>query len=188
MESLLVSLTQSKQDLADISRLNEENLRSGLHPDVAKEQGFVTWRYEIDLLESMQAIAPHVICRSEGQLAGYALTALKEMAPVHRELALLLPQLDALEYKGSPLHSYSYYVMGQLCVAKPFRGRGVVEKMYEMHRKTFSKIYTQMVLTISTKNTRSIRVHERFGFEEIHHFADHHGGWNVYVWDWTEKG
>ena len=188
MASLVVSLTRSQQDLADISSLNEENLRSGIHPDVAKTQGFVTWRYELSLLEQMQAIAPHVICRSANQLAGYALTAPREAAPVHRELALLLPQLDALHYKGSPLHSYSYYVMGQLCVAEPFRGRGVVEQMYEMHQNTFSKLYTQMVLTISTQNTRSIRVHERIGFEEIHHFADHHGGWNVYVWDWTDKG
>jgi ribosomal protein S18 acetylase RimI-like enzyme len=105
------------------------------------------------------------------------------MTTVHRELSLLLPQLDALTYQGVPLQSKSYYVMGQLCVAAAFRGRGVVELMYDMHRQIYLDTYELMVLTISTKNTRSIRVHERIGFEEIHFFNDHHGGWKVYVWD-----
>lgn len=184
---LTVAMAGTQADLEDISALNQENLRTHIDPAVAKDQGFVTWRYDIGLLQRMHAIAPSILCRCRDLLAGYALTATKEMASEHRELSLLLPQLDELLYRGTPLHHFSYYVMGQLCVAVPFRGMGAVELMYAMHREVFLRTFELMVLTISTKNTRSIRVHERIGFEEIHHFNDHHGGWNVYVWDGGAK-
>lgn len=182
--SLQVSLVHSVQELSLISALNAENLKSGISEEEQATQGFVSWRYELPLLEALHRYAPSVVCTDGDQLAGYALTAPPESAAVHSELEALIKKIHDLPYEGCLLKQYRFYILGQLCVAKSYRGMGVVEQMYAYHREQFASTYELMVLTIATKNTRSLRVHERIGFRNIHFFDDHFGGWNVYVWDW----
>lgn len=179
-----VRFAQSKEDYEAISALNTLNHKAFLTQDVIQSQGFVTWAYPVALLEKMAAYAPSVICTDGDNLAGYALTAPLDCAAVHPELAQLLEKMKVVQFQGQPLSAYRHYIMGQLCVAEAYRGMGVVEMMYEFHRKQFYPRYEMMALTISTANTRSIRVHERIGFQEVHHFEDHHGAWKAYVWDW----
>lgn len=174
------------QELQQIADLNAMNLRPGLTADEIASQGFVTWRYDVGLLQHLAAYAPSIICKSGESVAGYALTAPRESRVIHRELDLMLDKISNLTYEGRALRDLSFYVMGQLCVAREYRGMGVVEAMYELHRESFSRTYDLMVLTIATDNTRSVRVHERIGFRDIHVFNDHFGGWKVSVWDWRK--
>ena len=127
---LHVGLVTGKSDLLQISRLNETYLKSRLTKQERDQEGFLTWRYELPLLESLHRLGPSVICKDQEQVVGYALTALVEATDVHPEQELLIPQISGLTFKGRPLSAYTYYLMGQLCVAQSHRGRGVVEKMY----------------------------------------------------------
>jgi len=178
------SFVTGRAELEKISALNTLNRKSLLDADTIRTQGFVTWAYPVDLLERMHTYAPSVIAMEGDQLAGYALTAPLECAAVHPELASLLEKMSVVQYQGRPLAAYRHYILGQLCVAEAYRGQGVVELLYQFHREQFSNQYEMMVLTIATANTRSVRVHERIGFQEVHHFDDHHGSWKAYVWDW----
>lgn len=187
VQSLVAASVTTNAELHQIEALNAENLKPGLTPAETSAQGFLMWRYDFNLLQQLHSYAPSVICKSGMDLAGYALTTPRESAVVHRELSLMLDKINDLPYEGKPLREHSYYVMGQLCVAKPYRGRGVVEMMYGLHRNLYSSQYDMMVLTISTENTRSVRVHERIGFKDIHVFSDHFGAWKVCVWDWRNR-
>lgn len=184
MPELKTCFVSTPREMQQISDLNAENLKPGLSPAEQESQGFVMWRYEVSLLEAMHRYARSIICKDGDALAGYALTAPVACAAVHPELKLLLQKIQGLPYDGKPLDQHRYYILGQLCVAKPYRGRGVVEQLYAFHREQFAGSYEMMVLTIATQNQRSVRVHERIGFQEIHLFEDHFGGWKVYVWDW----
>lgn len=174
----------SPHELQQISALNALNNKRNISVEESREEGFVSWFYDVDLLQKMHAFAPSIICKDGDQLAGYALTAPSECAAVHRELGLLLQKLSGIEYMGKLLLQHSYYIMGQLCVAKEYRGKGVVELMYNEHRRLFSSQYDLMVLTVAVANTRSIRVHERIGFKTIKRIEDHFGDWVVMVWNW----
>lgn len=181
-----VRFARTAEDYEAISALNTLNRKVFLPQEQIRSQGFVTWAYPVDLLEKMAAFAPSVICTEGSTLAGYALTAPLDCAVVHPELAQLLEKMKVVNYRDQPLSAYRHYIMGQLCVAEPYRGQGIVEKMYQFHRQQFYPQFEMMVLTISTANTRSVRVHERIGFQEVHHFEDHHGAWKAYVWDWRQ--
>lgn len=188
MSDLQVSLVAGKPDLVQISTLNETYLKTRLSQGEREQEGFLTWRYDLPLLERLHQLAPSVICKEQEQVVGYALTALREATDVHPEQELLIPQISGLVFQGRSLSSYTYYLMGQLCVAKSYRGRGVVEKMYAFHRQVYSPKYELIVTTISLENVRSERVHQRVGWKPIHLFADHFGSWRVWVWDWTSPG
>jgi RimJ/RimL family protein N-acetyltransferase len=75
--------------------------------------------------------------------------------------------------------------MGQVCVAEGYRGRGVFDGMYQKMKEVCRADYDFVITEIAERNTRSIRAHERVGFEILHTFSDAVAGedWRVVVWD-----
>jgi RimJ/RimL family protein N-acetyltransferase len=44
--------------------------------------------------------------------------------------------------------------------------------------------YDFVITEIATRNTRSIRAHEKVGFQLLHRFKDDKEEWDVVIWDW----
>jgi GNAT superfamily N-acetyltransferase len=92
---------------------------------------------------------------------------------------------DDLIYRGKPLADYSYIVVGQVCVDKAFRGKGILDQCYDTYKKTYYSKYDFAVTEIATRNIRSIRAHSRVGFTVIHNYISPVGEeWAIVVWDW----
>ncbi len=96
----------------------------------------------------------------------------------------MISHTDQLYYNNRLLSSYNYYVMGQICVAKNYRGKGLVNIMYQHHKKLFQHLYDFVITDISTSNQRSVRAHEKAGFKTIHTYHDAMDQWNVVLWTW----
>ena len=62
--------------------------------------------------------------------------------------------------------------MGQVCVAKEFRGQGVFHQLYAAHKSLLSKQYNYCITEVSTRNLRSLQAHFVVGFELLYHFTD----------------
>ena len=92
--------------------------------------------------------------------------------------------LEKLQWKDKPICGYRYYEMGQVCVAKEYRGKGVFEMLYQEHKKSYSNKYDLLVTMISTMNHRSLKAHEKVGFETVLIEKDELDEWAVVVWDW----
>ena len=58
-------------------------------------------------------------------------------------------------------------VVGQLCVAKEYRGQDLVQKLYGHFRDCLSKEFTYLVTDIAQANTRSLKAHQKRGFQVI---------------------
>jgi len=153
-------------------RLQKANLPGNISQAEALEQGFVTVDHDLDTLRDMNSPYGHTLAWVEEQLAGYALT----METRFRDrIPILLPMfelLDGIPCRGKPLRHWRYFVMGQVCVAKPYRGRGVFPGMYQNMNARLSPHFDFVVTEISTRNPRSIRAHEKVGFRNIHEYID----------------
>ena len=80
----------------------------------------------------------HRFCEDGSTLAGYALVmprALKNSIPV---LVPMFGLLDTLSYEGKAVSALRYYVMGQICVGKEYRGQGVSSTL-QAHRDDFQR-------------------------------------------------
>lgn len=183
--AIIPALVTTDEELQQIYSLNQLNLKSGLSEEERKQEGFVTWLYSLDLLKKLHLLSPSVICKDGNHLAGYALTTLRESLTFHADLDNMIKSIDPLIYKGKQLKEYSYYCMGQICIDKAYRGKGIVELLYQKHKLEYGKQFDLLVTEISTSNTRSIKAHERIGFKTIHTHIDKLDTWNVVVWDWT---
>jgi predicted GNAT superfamily acetyltransferase len=175
---------RDEAELAAILALQADNLPGRLSETEALQEGFVTVEHSLDVLRQMHQAMPSVVARDEGQLVGYALTMARECKNIVPILGPFFETLDRLSWAGRPLPEVPFYVMGQICVAKAARGKGVVDALYKAHRRVYGSRFELLVTEVSVRNGRSLRAHARVGFEEIHRYRDAVDEWVVVGWDW----
>src|SRR5437764_13314579 len=112
-------------ELGEILELQSRNLARSLDEREIAENGFVTVEHTLDVIRRMHALAPSIIAKDGSELAGYAL-----VMPL--ECRSFVPVLEPMfrRVAGLDVFRRRFYVMGQICVAKPYRGRGVVDLLY----------------------------------------------------------
>lgn len=173
--------------VAQILALQAENHRDHVDAESAARDGFTSVRHDPVLLHAMNRDAPSSIALSGDVLAGYCLM----MPQAYRDrIPLLQPMfalLDTLHWRGRALAGDPrWFVMGQVCVARAFRGQGVFDGLYHRLREAYSPRFDYTVTEISQRNMRSLRAHRRVGFETMHVYRDPvvDETWEVVVWDW----
>ena len=175
----IVTLSDGAADIDGILALQRENLAATVGEEEAGRNGFVTVVHTRPILEAMHASGPSVVARCDGEVVGYALTMPVECRSFLPVLVPMFDLLDGLEYRGAPFARTRYYVMGQICVARAFRGSGLFDAMYAHHRKAFADRYDVIVTEIARRNARSLRAHARVGFETLAEYRDATDAWVV---------
>ncbi|MEM7306085.1 MAG: GNAT family N-acetyltransferase [Planctomycetota bacterium] len=180
-----LGIASSDDDLRDILALQTANLERELSPDDARSQGFVTLRHDLDALRDMNRAEPHVVARSAGRVVGYALVMLPRFWERVPELAHMRALLAERTHRGRPIEELRYFIMGQVCVDRAFRGRGVFAALYAHMHALYAGRYDAVVTEAATRNTRSVHAHAKVGFELLHRYATPAGeSWDLILWDW----
>ena len=92
---------------------------------------------------------PHIIVKEDGIVIGYALVTLRDASRFHPDLKAMVDQLEVIMYNKKRLSEYQYYVIGQICIGKAYRGKGVFEMLYQQHKKIFEKDFDFVITEIS---------------------------------------
>lgn len=184
-----ITTTQTDDDLRGLLALQQRNQVRNVPPEVQQEQGFVTLVYTFEQMKQMHEAAPSVIAKDGDEVVGYAITVVPQVRPLVPELGTLFDLIDTLDYEGKPLSQYSYYVVGQVCVANGYRGQGLFDALYAHHKALYHDRFQLFITDISARNARSLRAHERVGFRSIHAFHEPAANetWHVVVWDWDKE-
>jgi L-amino acid N-acyltransferase YncA len=180
-------LSQSTADLEGILSLQRENLSTRLSQEEKNEQGFVTIQHNLEQLQAMLAIAPHVLAKENDQVVGYVLAmtlASREVVPL---LVPLFENFDQSEIGGKKVTSYRPMVVGQVCVGKSQRGTGLFDKLYAAYREEYASTYDFAITSVALSNYRSLAAHQRIGFKIIHTFQDSLNPWAIVCWDWNSN-
>lgn len=179
------SPSDQERHLQQIMNLQKENLPKNISVEEARKEGFVTVDHDMATLRDMNTPFFHSTAWEGDTLAGYALvmeTRFRHRIPV---LFPMFEILDKIPWRGKLLKEWRYFTMGQVCVAKPYRGKGVFKGLYHDMRDRLSLHFDLVVTEISSRNPRSIRAHEKVGFDNIHEYTDPDGKhWVVVGWGW----
>lgn len=180
-----IRAAESDEELRRILSLQAANLRAKLDPVTRRSQGFVTLCHDLELLRSMCGRWQHVVAASlAGDVVAYALVMLVEFRSRLPDLDAMFERLQRLSFKGRPIPDLRFYIMGQICVAREHRGRGLVEQLYAEHRRRMSPHFDLMVTEIDHENPRSLRAHEKAGFQVVDEYRGDDGRqWLVVVMD-----
>jgi len=182
------STVATADEVHQILDLQAANLPVALTPEAMASQGFVTVRHERAVLLRMNERAPAIIARDGGRVVGYALVMPRDFAPFVPILAPLFAMLDGLSWQGTALRDNPrWFVMGQICVARGYRGIGVLDGLYRAMADTYRDRFDFTVTEVAERNSRSLRAHARAGFETLHVYHDATTGerWHVIVLDFA---
>jgi GNAT superfamily N-acetyltransferase len=182
---LYPTLASTIEELQQISQLQKENHIQNIDDTEMRSQGFVTMHHDLTTLEQMHGLAPSVIIKDDSRVVAYALTMLLECRQLMPDLEPMFALFDKLSWENKSLTSFRFYVMGQVCIAKQYRGQGLFEQLYEHHKKVYQSRFDLFVTEISTRNHRSLRAHEKVGFKTIYTHRDSLDEWAVVAWDWS---
>lgn len=182
---MLPTLVTSPDELQQILDLQKKNLRQNVADDEKRSQGFVTMQFTISMLQAMHNRAPSIIVKDDNKVVGYAIVFMPVDRHLYPSLESMFHILEDVYWQNKPLKEFSYYIIGQICVDKEYRGQGVFELLYEKHRETHRHRFDAVITEISTSNHRSIRAHKRVGFRVIHTYRDDLDEWAIVLWDWN---
>jgi len=175
----------SPSDIIGIRDLQSLNLKQNISAEEAIDQGFLTAAFTIEYLQEMNSVTPAIIAKVGDKVVGYALVATKEIRKGHDLIEGLFEAIDKSAYKGKLLKDVNYVVVGQLCVAKEYRGQDLVQKLYGHFKDCLSKEYTYLITDIAQANTRSLKAHKKRGFQIINELVYGEVKWDIVLWDWN---
>lgn len=179
--SLVYATASTDDELHQILNLQRDNHTSFISQLQARTEGFVTVMHSFPLLKDMNNAAPQIIAKDADKVVGYALVMLKSFAKMIPMLQPMFDKLAEIDYDEREISNYSFYVMGQICIEKPYRGKGVFDALYQKHEEIYGRLFDLCVTSVSTSNMRSMRAHERVGFRIVHTFRDATNQWNILV-------
>jgi len=183
----MIVYTTSKTDkeLSEILDLQKNNLAQNLSESEIKSQGFVTVCHSFEDLKKLNTYEQHLIMKDENKVVGYLLAMTRNSKNDIPGLIPMFEAFDKIHFKKKLIAQYNYIVVGQVCIDKNYRGRGLLNNSYSEYKKIFKEKYDFAITEIAITNTRSINAHKRIGFFEIHRFTDNtNTEWSIVIWDW----
>jgi ribosomal protein S18 acetylase RimI-like enzyme len=170
----------SNEELYEILDLQKQNLKVALSDGDRQTEGFVTVDHTFEVLKRMNDKCRHCIAKYNGKVVGYALCMLNEFRNDVPELIPMFNYMDGIiESKG--LATLNYFIMGQVCIAKGYRGQGVFRELYSFLKSELSKDYDAVVTEVSAKNIRSSEAHKAIGFELLDKHTEAAEDWELII-------
>jgi ribosomal protein S18 acetylase RimI-like enzyme len=177
----------TQKELRQIQHLQSANLKSNLSLSEQQIQGFVTASYTFDFLKKMNELHPAIIAKEGDQVVGYALVTTSEIKGYHPLLDDLIGHCDEVVFKGVSLATIPYAIVGQLCVAKAYRGQGLVQKIYTHFKESLQQTHHCCITDVDQNNPRSLKAHQKTGFEVVGCLGYGGSQWDLVLWDWNRS-
>ena len=143
-------------DLPAIVALQDANLAGG---GTASPQGFLSARLDAGQFLEIAGDLALIVATQNGELAGYLCAARNELSGRIPLLAAMLAALPGVSFLGRSLASQRSFVYGPVCVAAPWRGKGVLRGMYDALRREIAGDYDAGVLFVAKGNAHSLHAH-----------------------------
>jgi hypothetical protein len=184
---MVYTTAKTNDEILQVLALQKINLPQNLTAEQKATQGFVTVIHSFQALQKMNSIEQSIIAKENEQVIGYLLA----MTPASKnDIPVLMPMFKAFDnvvYRDKKISGYNYIVVGQVCIAEGWRGRGILDECYAEYRRHFSDRYDFAITEIHVTNKRSIHAHKRIGFNTVHTYRDPAGDeWEVVLWEWRE--
>ena len=187
MESLTISRVVDDADIRGIVYLHTQNHKNNLTQTEMDQEGFVTAEYDFASLKRMNDICPSIIAKNGNEVVGYALVVTRQFYGSNPLLDDLFDSVDAIIFNNELLGEANYVMVGQLCVAKEYRGLGIVQQMYTHFKNELSGAYKFCITDVASNNPRSVKAHIKSGFQIIKSKTYNGMTFDVVLWDWKNS-
>lgn len=150
----------SDSELQQILSLQQKNLPSALTEEEKSKEGFVTVVHTFEILKKMNEACPHIIAMANDKVIAYALSMHPKFG---NQIEVLVPMFNEIE----KLELTDFIAMGQICIDKQFRRKGVFRQLYQTMKTTVFPEFSSIVTEVDAENKRSLAAHQAIGFTDL---------------------
>lgn len=161
-------------ELLQILDLQRRNLPVSLSEDEKLKEGFVTVVHSFEILKEMNKTCAHIIAKYENKVIAYALCMHPKFADRIEILKPMFVELENLEPKIE-----NYMAMGQICVDKAHRKKGVFRELYKTMKRYIIPEFSSIITEVDAANQRSMTAHTSVGFEVLSDYIIDDVQWNI---------
>ncbi|GLU43477.1 GNAT family N-acetyltransferase [Allomuricauda sp. NBRC 101325] len=162
------------EELEQILALQQRNLPKNISAEESLKEGFLTVEHDMDTLKAMNDECGHIIAVDDNQVVGYALC-------MHPKFALSIEVLQPMfvEINKVITGKTNYMAMGQICVAKSHRGKGVFRNLYLTMKEKLPEGFDTIITEVDGKNKRSLAAHAAIGFTTLKVYMSGEKEWHL---------
>lgn len=164
----------SDEELHQILKLQKQNLPDELSEFEKQKEGFLTVVHTFDILKQMNECCPHVIATHNENVVGYALCMHQKFAD---EIEVLKPMF--VEINKIISGSSQYIIMGQVCVDKAYRKKGMFRGLYSFMQSELHESFDSIITEVDGANVRSLNAHLAVGFKIIKEYKENNKNWKI---------
>ena len=166
----------SNEELEQIIKLQQINLPWAISSEEKEKEGFVTVHHDFNILKRMNDVCPHIIAKDKDKVVAYALCMHPQF---EKEIDVLKPMFREINTIKNNVLKGEYIVMGQICVARPYRRQGLFRKLYETMQSQLSSKFQIIITEVDSKNVRSLEAHYTIGFELLYSYQSDGHDWQL---------
>ncbi len=145
-------------DYDQILRLQTANFIANLTEEERK-QGFLSAQFTPEQTARIAEDLGTMIALVDDQVAGFLCAFRKDFQTGSPVIAKMLQSYDRLKFDGRPLSAYKSYIYGPVCIAREYRGRGLLRGLYEAQKKDLAGKFDIGVAFVSRSNPHSLSAH-----------------------------
>jgi hypothetical protein len=164
-------------DYDQMVALQEANLVSNLSTD-QKSDGFLSRTFNAAELAAMNEDLCIIVCSDNGEIKGLLATGTTDYNKQFDLPSAMIARYQNAMFAGKSLADWVSFVAGPVVIDKSARGTGAFEGLYNELFLTLPPSYEVAVTLISTTNGRSLKAHEKLGYEKVDRFT-----WNDLEFD-----
>ena len=131
----------NKDDLNSIIHLQQANLIKNISTEEKEKNGFVSVETEFDLLKEIADEEGITIAKDQNNIVGYLMPMTVEHGKRVPLFDPFIKRFENITFEGKSLNKYKYCILGQVCIDKEYRGKGILEKLYQELKNRLSNKY-----------------------------------------------
>jgi len=162
------------QELYLVSNLSEEERKSG----------FVTTPFTIEQLTHVIKNEGLFIAKDDSKIIAYIFAEswhFFSQWPIFEHMISLFPELSFLDFEINSTRSFQY---GPICIDKKYRGKGLINLMFEFMRIHVVKKYPLSLTFINKTNAPSLKAHtEKLKWTIIADFQFNNNNYYILAYD-----
>lgn len=163
---------------AAILRLQSANFITKLSEEERKD-GFLSAEFSLQQVAEMAEDLGTMLAIGEDGVAGFVCAFRREFDTGSPVIAKMIDCYDRVQFEGKPLSAYNSYIYGPVCIAREYRGRGLLRGLYDAQRDDLAGQFEIGVAFVSRNNPHSLDAHVAgLGMTEV---GDFELNGNVYV-------
>ena len=174
MQTLMGSVTQYRRavggDYQEILQLQSANYIANLTEE-ERTSGFLSAQFSVDQTAQIAKDLGIMVAVLDGRVAGFLCAFRKEFSSGSPVVAEMLRSYPQFSFEDRSLSSFLSYIYGPVCIAREYRGRGLLRGLYEAQKKDLAGRFEIGVAFVSRSNAHSLRAHVNgLGMAEVGDF------------------